>query len=262
MESVVTREQKKRSEWKPTRRTFCKTRTTPYKLWSETVLPTPAKHRTASPWRDIDQQLKLTMTHYALKDGGPVHSFTLNLGFDVEGKALAQGLGAKDWLADRMSYHLKAALGRKPRYWFVMERAEGVHPYLHLHGEIGCSNMEAKAVREALRKVGGKWAGVKQTQIEMKENPDIGWISYVTKPDLAYLGPIACHLAGGAPPKPSWRNHRVFIEQGASRLARRLYDAVRDHLTVETEAIRDLMGPRSPPSGSGATAPVMPLISH
>ena len=53
---------------------------------------------------------------------------------------------------------------------------------LHLHGVIELSKCDLPEAKMALRAAGGEWEGEGgNNQLDMKQNPDGGWLKYVTK---------------------------------------------------------------------------------
>lgn len=161
----------------------------PYKLaifkpwWHESMLPpllSPARqYRTPAPWRDVSDEMKVTFRHLALKTFGPVYAITLNLSDEVEALARSQDypLG---WLRDRVSYHLKEALGRSVQFHLVAEEAK-LGRRLHIHGEMQITLPERRKARPALRKAGGAVPEeFKSKQLRIRPNPDAGWLNYLT----------------------------------------------------------------------------------
>ena len=118
-------------------------------------------------------------------------------------------------------------------YWFRVEVGDGRNPYLHLHGEMAFTDDEVDAVRDALRKAGGAWAGPKQTQVDTKrKNPDTGWVSYAMGSDVE--GTQRRILRDrDAPHEPSWRDARFFIGKNLKRLAKSLYEYARPKLPIK-----------------------------
>ena len=150
--------------------------------WDESEhpdLPSPARqYRKPAQWRDISDQLKVTLRHVALKTFGPVMAVTLNLSPEMEALARSQTypLG---WLHRRVSHHLNEALQRSVQFHVVMEEAGNDHR-LHLHMEIQASFADRRRVREALRKIGGAWnADAPHRQFRTRLQPDIGWANYL-----------------------------------------------------------------------------------
>jgi hypothetical protein len=160
----------------------------PFKLrskrmtWWELAGPGPRNYRTPSDARDISVYLSAEYLMLALREIGPLHSFTLNLRPDIAAVACADP-SARDFLRRRLSYHLEAILGRPVEFFFVIEQADLRR--VHLHGCFGVSSVEAKAARRALRMAGGEWFVARQHQSHTDEDPDAKWNSYITK-DCVY----------------------------------------------------------------------------
>jgi hypothetical protein len=157
-------------------------------------------HWIGAPWRDATPYLRGEFAHYALKLEGEVVAVTLDLGAEIERKALAKADGAKRYLTERIDHHLEAEFGRKVEFWFRLEAGKGPHnlPFsfrepasgrvkLHLHGEVGCSDTEQSKLRRTLQKAGGKWEshGVRY-QAHTVANPDSGYLSYAFKKRSAF----------------------------------------------------------------------------
>lgn len=210
-----------------------------YPEWFERPpIPTKRKHHRAPQWRDVNDELKAELSHWALSFQGDVFAFTLDLGGEVERRALAKGAEAARWISQAMHRNLAAALHRTALFWFRLELGVGDKPYLHLHGEIACSSLERAAVRKALRKAGGDWKGLTSRQAHIpRYAPDTGWVGYSVKADGVHLKQQVLSLMG-APHSPSWRDKRFFISQDLSRLAKMLYEDVRTSLRIETTPIR------------------------
>ena len=212
--------------------------TTPHPRWFERVHLPHKAHRTSAPWRDITDTFKAHWAHFALSLNGDFRAFTLNIGADVETKALAMGPRAKRWFVDdRLTPGLKEALGRPALYWFRLEMGNGESPYLHLHGEIACADAEVDDVRDALRKAAGAWRGRKQDQVHTcNKSPDLGWVSYLLKYDYTGISATVSRVRGLSH-TPSWRDDRFFICQELSRQTKSLYDGVRDSLSINSRPL-------------------------
>jgi hypothetical protein len=144
-------------------------------------------YRMPTPWRDATDLLKAEYCHRALREFGPVHSFTLNLRPDIEAKARAK-TNPCTWLRDRIEAELRKALGRSVQMLLAFEEAETwdestgrFRKRLHAHGEFAVSPAEAAAARAALRRAGGEWEAVRQFQAQTLADPDEGWVGYITK---------------------------------------------------------------------------------
>jgi hypothetical protein len=169
-----------------------------------------------------------------LASDGEFHAMTLNLREDIERLALSKGRGAKRFLADRLAYHLRKALGRTVEFWFVLEFGPITRGRLHLHGEIQCSLEEAKKARAALRAAGGKWlAPAVRFQAETTHRPDNGCVSYAFKEPLFGSAGIL-NLSGSA----SWKDEPFAITRGLKDRARKLYDVLRKHIALSGRGIR------------------------
>ena len=195
----------------------------------------PAKnHRLGAPWRQTTSRLHAELAHMVLASDGEFHAMTLNLREDIERQALAKGRGAKRFLADRIAYHLRRALGRRVEFWFVLEFGPVPGGRLHLHGEIQCSMKEAKKARAALRSAGGKWLGpAVRFQAETTRCSDNGYVSYAFKePFFGSAGIL--NFSGSA----SWKDEPFLITRGLKDRARKLYDVLRKHITLSGSGIR------------------------
>ena len=84
-------------------------------------------HWIGAPWRDTTPYLRGEFAHYALKLEGEVVAVTLDLGAEIERKALAKADGAKRYLTERIDHHLEAEFGRKVEFWFRLEAGKGPH---------------------------------------------------------------------------------------------------------------------------------------
>lgn len=147
--------------------------------WRDQYLAAPARsYRVPAPWRDTSDQLQVLYRHLAIKEFGPVHSFSLNLKPKIEALARKQPDPAV-WLHDRIARRLKQQFGRVPEFHLVIEEAE--QHRLHVHGEIQIADKDAPAARKALRKAGGEWEKVRQHQAHTDTDPDCGWASYLAK---------------------------------------------------------------------------------
>jgi len=128
--------------------------------------------------RSMSVYLKAEYLMLALREIGPVHSFTLNLHPEIATMACAEP-STRDFLRRRLNHHLEAILGRTVDFFFVIEQA--AHRRIHLHGCLGISIGEAKAARLALRRAGGEWEVARQHQSHTDGEPDAKWNSYITK---------------------------------------------------------------------------------
>ena len=152
-----------------------------------------------------------------------MHSMDLNLNDSVRKLTLSKGAEAKRFLTKRLSYHLRAALGRTTEFWFVLEET-GSHPRrLHLHGGVGCGPSEAKAVRKALRQAGGEFPKhARSYQAKLSLDPDDGAVSYAFKEPLI-LSKTIRRMSSTA----SWADDPFMVTQILKSQAKSLYDAAR-----------------------------------
>lgn len=146
--------------------------------WWQSIDKSRREFNTPSDARSMSVYLKAEYLMLALREIGPVHSFTLNLHPDIAALACADP-STRDFLRRRLNHHLEALLGRAVDFFFVIEQA--AHRRVHLHGCLGISAREAKAARLALRKAGGEWEVARQHQSHTEEDPDAKWNSYITK---------------------------------------------------------------------------------
>lgn len=139
-------------------------------------------HRFPAQWRDTSDLLRVLYFHLAMRELGPVHSFSLNLRPDIEARARLQD-SPVSWIQKRVVRHLEAALGRPVAVYVVLEEDR---QRLHVHGEIQIGADEAAPARKALRKAGGEWKEVRQHQAHTDADPDQGWPSYIGKEFYKY----------------------------------------------------------------------------
>lgn len=193
--------------------------------WWELAGPGPRKHRTPADPRDISVYLRAEYLMLALRDSGPVHSFTLNLRPDIEEMACAAP-STRDFLRRRLSYQLETILGRKVDFFFVIEQA--AHRRVHLHGCLGISSQDAEAARLALRKAGGEWSIVRQRQSHTEEEPDAKWNSYITK-DCVFSTKFARALCESdkSGPKIKFNGPALYVPQSLGMKAHDLYQGHR-----------------------------------
>ena len=211
--------------------------TKPFPRLSDVVNPTTRVHRIGAPWTDTHDFLKAYFAHWALALDCEVRAFTLNLGGEVEKQALAKGPDASRWLSQLLNRSLKSSVDRPVSYWFRIELGDGESPYLHLHGELACSDAELEAVRKALRNAGGSWLPKNMQVDTRRKNPDTAWVSYVMEPDIIQLQQAYLTRASHKPHTPSWRDSRFFIGQELSRAAKALYESLRSSIRIETKPI-------------------------
>jgi hypothetical protein len=193
--------------------------------WWELTGPGPRNHRTPADPRDISVYLRAEYLMLALRDSGPVHSFTLNLRPDVEEMACAAP-STRDFLRRRLSYQLEAILGRKVDFFFVIEQA--TRRRVHLHGCLGVSSQDAEVARLALRKAGGEWPVVRQHQSHTEDEPDAKWNSYITK-DCVFSTKFArawCE-SDKSGPKIKFSGPALYVPQSLGMRAHDLYQSHR-----------------------------------
>ena len=193
--------------------------------WWELAGPGPRKHRTPADPRDISVYLRAEYLLLALRDSGPVHSFTLNLRPDIEALACADP-STGDFLRRRLTYQLETILGRKVEFFFVVEQA--AHRRVDLHGCLGISSQEAKAARLALRRAGGEWPAARQHQSHTEEEPDAKWNSYITK-DCVFSTKFARALCKSdkSGPKIKFNGSAIYVPQSLGMKAHDLYQGHR-----------------------------------
>lgn len=193
--------------------------------WWELSGPGPRQHRTPADPRDISVYLRAEYLMLALRDSGPVHSFTLNLRPDVEEMACA-ARSTRDFLRRRLSYQLETILGRKVDFFFVIEQA--AHRKVHLHGCLGITSQDAEAARLALRRAGGEWPASRQHQSHTEEEPDAKWNSYITK-DCVFSTKFFRALceADKSGPKVKFNGPALYVPQSVGMKAHDLYQCHR-----------------------------------
>jgi hypothetical protein len=209
--------------------------------------PTYRAHWIGAPWRDTTPYLRGEFAHYALKLEGETVGIALNLGAEIERKALGKADGAKRYLTERIDHHLEVEFGRKVEFWFRLEAGDGPHnlPFsfreptsgrvnLHLHGEVGCSHAVKAKLRRALQKAGGKWEsrGVRY-QAQTAPNPDSGYVSYAFKND-----PRLAHRMLGVESEPSWCDDLLMVSLDLKRRSKALYESVRGSVRLSGKGLR------------------------
>jgi hypothetical protein len=201
--------------------------------WYDRHVAPPAKrHRIGALWRDTTPRLQTEFAHYALYRFGEVSSFTLNLGSDVEAIALSKGVGAKRYMADRISYHLQAALGRKFQFWFVLQETDPPGRRLHLHGALCFNHNKESDVKAALRAAGGEWKAARGREYQPDIDPipsDNGWVTY------AFL---KCSVARKRPKTGSWHDSPSTMTQDLKAAAKCLYEEMRNGVALSGGGVR------------------------
>jgi hypothetical protein len=193
-------------------------------------------YRMPTPWRDATDLLKAEYCHRALREFGPVYSFSLNLRPDIEAKARAKA-NPCTWLRDRIEAELRKALGRSVQMLLAFEEAETwgdatgrYRKRLHAHGEFAVSADETAAARAALRKAGGEWGTVRQYQAQTAADPDEGWVGYVAK-DFWKTTPIMRELIEGSRIYGvTFRGNVLSVSQPVTEIARSLFERNRTQL--------------------------------
>lgn len=148
--------------------------------WYQRYVAPPARpHRTPAEWRDTTDPLRAHYHHLALRQLGPVHSFTANLLPHIESRARSASNGPLDWLHRRIGRQLHKHLGRRVEFYLAIEETDDRR--LHLHGEIGIGPDDAEIARKALRLACGEWTSARQFQVDTKPSPDSSWPSYALK---------------------------------------------------------------------------------
>ena len=208
------------------------------RTWWELSVPGPRKHRTPADPRDISMYLEAEYLTLALRERGPVHSFTLNLRRDIEALA-CDNRSTGDFLRRRIHYHLQAHLGRTVDVFFVIEEADLRR--VHLHGCLGISAQEAETARLALRKAGGEWKAVRQRQSHTEEEPDSKWNSYITMESYRTSEFVRALAMKCSNPRPmtKFNGPPLFATR---LLAKRASDLYRDHRQLVLSA-RNLRHP-------------------
>jgi hypothetical protein len=208
------------------------------RTWWELSAPGPRKHRTPADPRDISMYLEAEYLTLALRELGPVHSFTLNLRQNIEALA-CKDPSAVDYLRRRIHYHLEAALGRAVHVFFFSEETD--FRRLHVHGCFGISAQEAKRARLALRKAGGEWKAARQHQSHTEEEPDSKWNSYITKECYRTSEFVRALAMKCSNPRPmtKFNGPPLFATR---LLAKRASDLYRDHRQLVLSA-RNLRHP-------------------
>jgi hypothetical protein len=185
--------------------------------------PPKRRHRAAAPWRDVTPRLRCEFAHYDLYRRGDVYAMSVNLGPKIERAALAEGRGAKRYLAARIAHHLGSALGRTCQFWFVLEQTDGRVRRLHLHGALSCDANEENAVRAALQAAAGKWsASCGQYQVHLEPNPDNYWVTYAFKD---------CPMRKANKPS-SWRDDPFMTTRDLKRGAGDLYNEIQKQVEL------------------------------
>lgn len=126
---------------------------------SPITLPQSTYPTTPKAWRDTHDDVRGLFYAVAIRIGGNVRKFDLNLSTEIEALARLQGRHCVAWMHRRVVRQLRKSLATPSAspiaFWFAAE--EGKAGQLHLHGEIGFEPHLEKSIREALKMAGGAW---------------------------------------------------------------------------------------------------------
>lgn len=146
----------------------------------------PLSPRSVAPkaWRDTHDDVRGLFYAVAIRIGGNVRKFDLNLSEEVEALARSQGKHCLAWLHRRVVRQLRrapgASQGLSTPFWFAIEESDKGR--LHIHGEIAFEPHRVKIIREALKKAGGRWAGDNaEYQLVLTKSPNLRGAGYCLK---------------------------------------------------------------------------------
>ncbi|KQP55052.1 hypothetical protein [Methylobacterium sp. Leaf108] len=147
--------------------------------------PIANDNRLPEDWRRTTIIGKFGTYQRALYEFGTPWAWTL----DISPDEVAAGIASKNFatrLLKRIAKHLRLKLGRDPVMTLAIDVTtpnNNTRPRPHAHGGIACSAEELPAVRRALQRAGGAWAGSGskyQVKVRRMSDPD-GWSSYCTR---------------------------------------------------------------------------------
>jgi hypothetical protein len=135
-------------------------------------------------WRDTHDDVRGLFYAVAIRIGGNVRKFDLNLSQVVEALARGQGKQCLAWLHRRVVRHLRRALGASKGiptpFWFATEESD--EGRLHIHGEIAFEPHREKLIREALKAAGGRWEkDAEEYQLVLTKSPNLRGAGYCLK---------------------------------------------------------------------------------
>jgi hypothetical protein len=151
---------------------------------SPLTLPLNAYPMTPKAWRDTHDDVRGLFYAVAIRVGGNVRKFDLNLSSRVEAIARGQRKHCLAWLHRRVVRQLQRTLGASvgvpTPFWFAIEESDkGV---LHAHGEIAFEPHLEKLIRKALKAAGGAWAKENEEyQLVLTKSPNLRGAGYCLK---------------------------------------------------------------------------------
>lgn len=135
-------------------------------------------------FRDTHHDVRGLFYAVAIRIGGNVRKFDLNLSDKIEVLARGQGKHCLAWLHQRVVQRLRRALGASQGiptpFWFAIEESDkGV---LHAHGEIAFEPHREKLIRKALKTAGGRWEkDSAEYQLILTKSPNLRGAGYCLK---------------------------------------------------------------------------------
>lgn len=122
-------------------------------------LPVSLNPLNPKAWRDTHDDIRGLFYAVAIRSGGNVRKFDLNLSSEIEASARSQGKHCLAWLHRRVVRCLRSAPcsteGFPIPFWFALEESDGGR--LHIHGEIAFDPHNVKPIRHALKTAAGRW---------------------------------------------------------------------------------------------------------
>jgi hypothetical protein len=151
---------------------------------SPLTLPISSYAMSPKAWRDTHDDVRGLFYAVAIRIGGNVRKFDLNLSQEVETLARDQGKHCLAWLHRRVVRHLRRALGASlgipTPFWFAIEESDKGR--LHTHGEIAFEPHREKLIREALKAAGGRWDEENaEYQLILRISPNLRGAGYCLK---------------------------------------------------------------------------------
>jgi hypothetical protein len=151
---------------------------------SPLTLPISSYPMSPKAWRDTHDDVRGLFYAVAIRKGGNVRKFDLNLSQEVETLARDQGKHCLAWLHRRVVRQLRRVLGASTGiptpFWFATEESDKGR--LHIHGEIAFEPHREKLIRKALKTAGGAWADESEEyQLVLRISPNLRGAGYCLK---------------------------------------------------------------------------------
>ncbi|MCO6048379.1 hypothetical protein NGM99_01065 [Mesorhizobium sp. RP14(2022)] len=137
--------------------------------------------RRLAAWRDTGDVLKMKAMARVWDETRPVLAFSLNLGRDIEAKAMVKPTKAKSFLHERLTKAILRHLMVPAEFAFVVEFTEADR--LHIHGIIFIDSSLSRQAMQALKDAGGTWGAAhseRQADLRPLWSGD-GWANYLDK---------------------------------------------------------------------------------